>query len=208
MAQLKPDHLILPHIPLPDSLRTLATTLQRDPTSFLQVDYTHILWLRDDDHLVISFTVFVPSGPPTGNYSTTPPTYTWPGATVVGALLTTVEGTQVQVMEQPRSGTHPRYVEWNLATSAALSPTASMSASSAFSAQTPALAYQWGADGVLTPEGLLTPTALPPTSPESTIGGPDGDPRFTIWQPGVVAASVPATSSPQHRAAPIHGRWR
>ena len=195
VAKLQPDHLILPHIPLPDGLRALATTLQRDPTSFLQVDYTHVLWAADDDHLAITFTVFVPSGPPTGDYTTTPPTYIWPGSTAVGALMTDLSGKQAHVLEQPQVGANPMYVEWNVTTGTALAPTPSMSVNSAFAAQTPALAYRWSADGGLNPEDSLTFAALLAAPPLAPIGDPEGGAIFTIWQPGVAATTIPGSPS-------------
>src|SRR5262249_5396275 len=49
----------------------------------------------------------------------------------------------------------------------------------------PALAYQWGTDGTLVPETLLTDNQVPVAPQPGPVGNPDGSTSFSIWQPGL-----------------------
>jgi hypothetical protein len=129
------------------------------------IDYVHIIWSPDGQRLALTFDTV--SAQPSVN----------------GVELVSRDGGHAQVLLQQQYPTAPFYAEWDLAQSLLVPFTPPLSAFSLMPLP-PALAYHWGTKGTLLPETLTTPTTVPAVPPLGPVGNPDGDPSFTIWQPG------------------------
>jgi hypothetical protein len=167
IAQLHPDAAIV-HV-----LTSSVSFPQRQP---LVINYMHVIWSPDGHRIACTF----------NTRSLQPP--------VNGAVLMDSEGGHAQVLLQSQYTSASFYAEWDLARSQSI-PFTSVQSNSSFMPLPLALAYHWGSNGTLVPETLLTHTrgsAIPQLAP---IGNPDGDPSFTIWQPGAVYVTVAADSS-------------
>lgn len=142
----------------------------------IEITYIHVAWSPDGQQLACTFNTL----------STDPPQN--------GVMLLRREGGHMQVLLQEQSATTPLYAEWDLARSRPVPFTPPPSALSLMPLS-PALAYHWGADGILVPETALTPTVVPATPPPGPVGNPDGDVSFTLWQPGSVSVMAMADAS-------------
>jgi len=94
-----------------------------------------------------------------------------------GILLMDVDGKHAHLLLQPANAADQLPVEWDLAGGASMS----------FTPVPPALAYRWGMNGVLIPETPLTYSTVPPVTAPASVGNPDGEDSFTVWQPGYTA---------------------
>jgi WD40 repeat protein len=129
------------------------------------LQYVHIIWSPDGQRLALTFDTV--SAQPSVN----------------GVELVNRDDGHAQVLLQQQFPTAPFYAEWDLAQSRPVPFTPPLSVFSLMPLP-PALAYRWGTNGNLVPETLLTPTTVPAVPPPGPVGNPDGDPSFTIWQPG------------------------
>jgi hypothetical protein len=154
------------------ALTSSASVPHRQPPV---IHFMHVMWSPDGHRIACTFTT--PSVQPPVN----------------GVVLMERDGGHPQVLLQPQSATDSFYAEWDLARSRSVhSSTQSLSSLMPLS---PALAYHWSSNGTLVPETLLTPTGVPAGPQPGAIGNPDGDPSFTIWQPGAVSVTAMADSS-------------
>jgi hypothetical protein len=167
MAQLHPDAAIV---------RALGNSLSFPLRQPFAIDYVHIIWSPDGQRLALTFDTV--SEQPSVN----------------GVELVNRDGGHAQVLLQQQYPTAPFYAEWDLARSRPVPFTPPLSAFSLMPLP-PALAYRWGTNGTLVPETLLTPTTVPAVPALGPVGNPDGDPSFTIWQPGSAHVASFADSS-------------
>jgi len=174
VARLHPDEAIVQAL---DSSGSFSVnhpfSMPADP---IDITYVHVIWSPDGKALAYTFTTL----------STQPPED--------GVVLMSREGGHAQVLLQEQSATAPFYAEWDLARSRSVPFTPPPSAFS-FMPLSAALTYRWGANGTLVPETLLTPTGVPAAPPLGPVGNPDGDPTFTLWQPGSVDVAAMRDSS-------------
>jgi WD40 repeat protein len=140
------------------------------------ITYVQVIWSPDGKLLACTFNVL----------STQPPQN--------GVVLMHREGGQPQVVLQNQSATAPFYAEWDVVRSQPVPFTPPPSALSLMPLS-PALAYRWGADGTLVPETVLTNAGVPAAPALGPVGNPDGDPTFTLWQPGSVDVASLADAS-------------
>jgi len=194
-ATLHPDTLITnSHT----AVVTQALQQQTQDQSFAPViAYTALAWSPDGRQLALPFVVLesryapfpTPANPAPSVLSSSPAALYAAGVTT-GVLLTDVDGMHTSVMGAKyhpvlaaASATHAYQaqglygpsVEWNLHSGAPVTTSLNL---------TPALAYQWGAQGQLTPETPLTTQTAPTSSSGGPVGNPIGGANFTIWQPG------------------------
>jgi hypothetical protein len=156
MAQMHPDAAIV------GALDSSLSFPLRQPFA---IDYVHIIWSPDGQRLALTFDTV--SAQPS----------------VTGVELVNRDGGHSQVLLQKQYPTAPFYAEWDLARNRSVPFTPPLSVFSLMPLP-PALAYRWGTKGTLVPETLLTPTTIPAVPPLGRVGNPDGDPSFTMWQPG------------------------
>ena len=127
--------------------------------------YAHIAWSPDGQHLALTFKVASGS------------------SSLTGVVLMSREARQVQILLQ-RSPPHGGSAEWDIQQGRPLlSPLMPLPA---------ALVYHWSTKGLLVPQMRLSGRTLPPPAPVAPVGNPLGDASFTIWQPGIVQAVLPA----------------
>ena len=139
------------------------------------IHFMHVMWSPDGHRIACTFTT--PSVQPPVN----------------GVVLMERDGGHSQVLLQPQSASDSFYAEWDLARSRSVHTSTHSHAS--LMPLSPALAYHWSSNGTLVPETLLTPTGVPAVPPPGAIGNPEGDPSFTIWQPGAVSVTAMTESS-------------
>jgi WD40 repeat protein len=174
VARLHPDAAIVQALDRSGFLPAQGSSLPNaDP---IGITYEHVIWSPDGKLLACTFNVL----------STQPPQD--------GVVLMHREGGQPQVVLQNQSATAPFYAEWDVARSQPVPFTPPLSALS-FMPLPPALAYRWGVDGTLVPETLLTNAGGPAAPAPGPVGNPEGDPTFTLWQPGSVDVAVLADAS-------------
>ena len=137
------------------------------------IDYSSLLWSPSLQRLALTFTA-----------SALSPSPILPAA---GVLLLDQAGEPERVQLQSLQFFAPtNYFEWDVQRGVLL-PSAVLSTQdfSQFSSNLPiALAYRWGSNGALIPQGLANLDTPPPAPPSGPIGNPSGDASFTIWQPG------------------------
>ncbi|MHB8597393.1 MAG: hypothetical protein ACYDER_11355 [Ktedonobacteraceae bacterium] len=142
--------------------------------------YGSILWSPDGQRIALTFSLGLPTRKPL-------PTGTIVGVTLVG------NGGHVQVMLSAHAD-NGLPIEWDLQKQESMaqtvipSPLPSMNTGTAIP-DIPAFAYHWGSNGALMPDFirdryLQIPRSKVGKSQIGRIGNPDGDPSFTIWQPG------------------------
>src|SRR5262249_48834397 len=93
----------------------------------------------------------------------------------------------------------PAYNLWSMRSLGVQSlPDAVASGNQIFATLPLALDYHWGDAGDPTPPlpGTRLPADLAQPIPIGPVGNPDGDPTFTIWQPGEAALLPPLTRDP------------
>ncbi len=174
VARLHPNEAIAQALDRSGFLPAKGSSLTNaDP---IGITYVHVIWSPDGKLLACTFNTI----------STQPPEN--------GVVLMNRDGGQPEVLLQKQSATAPFYAEWNLAWSQPVPFTPPPSALSLMPLS-PALAYRWGADGTLVPETLLTNSGVPAAPAPGPVGNPDGDPTFTLWQPGSVDVAAMADSS-------------
>jgi WD40 repeat protein len=167
IAQLHPDTAIV---------RALARSVSYPQRQALVISYMHVIWSPNGHRIACTFNTL----------SVQPP--------VNGVVLMDTNGEHAQVLIQPEYTSAPFYAEWDLARSQSI-PFTSIQSNSSFMPLPLALAYHWGSNGTLVPETLFTHTGVSSIPQLAPIGNPDGDPSFTIWQPGAVYVTAAADSS-------------
>lgn len=148
---------------------------------FPDIYFDSILWSPDERRIALTFSLGLPTRP------------LLPAGTIVGMALIDNASGHVQVM----LGIHADNglpVEWDVQKQQAMTDTAIPSLNPVANAGTsipviPAFAYHWGPNGTLIPDFirghyLHIPRSKLGKSQIGRIGNPDGDPSFTIWQPG------------------------
>lgn len=158
--------------------RAVATQAGTADTATFTITFTHALWSPDGRRIALTYAVFARdqqlSGPP-----------------FVGVVLADSDGPNVRAFlgASPLAllGTRqiirgmPFHTLWNLeAGTAAIAADAVPHSFETFTSLRPALRYAWDATGTLAPEAPLSATEAPP----APVGNADGDPAFSIWQPG------------------------
>jgi hypothetical protein len=172
ISQLKPDDAIVRalHSSHSPSTRQEVEQIRADGPvgeSLPVIDYVHVTWSPDGQRLACTFAIAAQQ------------------PTMYGVVLMSSNGGSAQVVLQQQPAPTTFSAEWDV--DRTLSVVFSTSpAAVAPQPLPPALAYHWGANGTLVPETLLSTLSLPavPSSQPVPIGNPDGDPSFTIWQPG------------------------
>jgi hypothetical protein len=181
LGQFHPSALIKPHLPQPSATVLAELAAAGILPDFLDgINYTHLLWSPDGQHLAITFQTFVTAGLPN--------TSTIPGQSFDGVLLTDAAGNNPQVFIHPINRTRPAATIWDVSSGTALPVPADLAPPSVFASVPPAQSYTWAADGTLHPQSPIPPT--PPTSftlPLDAVGTPEGGTTFAPWQAGVVA---------------------
>lgn len=182
LLRAQPDAAIQRLFPIPDSVVQIYASINATPE--LEIHYTHVLWLPGTDSLAITFTTFVPSGPPPSDSVGQPGA--WPGTAVFGVVLADLSG-GLRVLSATFPYTGPsRIREWDLTTGRMVPLPPALASQTSVSSIAPGLVYQWGANGALALAEPL-PSAgetLPASTLLSPIGSSDGGSRFTIWQAG------------------------
>jgi hypothetical protein len=194
LGQFHPSALITPHLPQPSAnvLAALATAgIQPD---FLDgINYTHLLWSPDGQHLALTFEVFVTAGlPNTSNI---------PGQSFDGVLLTDVAGANPQVLVHPINRARPAATLWDLRSGTALPVPADLAPPSIFASVPPAQGYTWTSDGALHPQSPFpsVPSASAPSAlPLAAVGTPEGGATFTPWQSGEVSNGSQSRPGPDN----------
>ncbi|HEX6799574.1 MAG TPA: hypothetical protein VF116_17840 [Ktedonobacterales bacterium] len=171
VRQLAPDPAIFAALgqPVPPAVSPYATPAPNAP--FLMYDY--LLWSRDGSRFALVFAL-----------STEKSQFT-------GIAVVTTTGRVERVVATQLFGAG--YLIFDLAAGSAREAGTAPDASgqAVVISAPPALAYRWSAAGQLVSVDALTSTSAPTTSPPvGPIGNPNGDPRFTIWQPGVLQCHV------------------
>lgn len=125
----------------------------------LAITYRSIAWSPDELSLAVSFSTSLQQK----SYN--------------GILLIHITSQQGQVFLQPQNPAHPQPIEWDMfdGQPVPLSPLS------------PALAYQWKANGELAPVAILSDASITHLPRPDPIGNPDGSSAFSIWQPGFSA---------------------
>lgn len=167
IAQLHPDAAIV------HTLTSSVSFPQRQPPV---INYMHVIWSPDGHRIACTF----------NTVSVQPP--------VNGVVLMDRDGGHAQVLLQSQYTSASFYAEWDLARSRSV-PFTSTQSNSSLMLLAPALAYHWGTNGTLVPDTPLTHTEMPAVPQPGPIGNPDGDPSFTIWQPGAVYMTAMTDSS-------------
>lgn len=180
---LSDHHLFAP------AFTTMLATVNLTPQQYIGIDYTHVVWSSDRTRLYVTFTCYLPDGPPTSPQDG----FRWPGHVAQGLLITAPNGQNGQVFLHVSEPQSAGAVVWNLSTGQVV---ASLTPSSPFTLQPAALAYTWNDSGALLP---VSGAASQVT--RGAVGAPEmGASTFTVWQPGIVATSVqsllPGTQKP------------
>lgn len=128
----------------------------------LSIEYMHVLWSPDGKRLAVTFV------------DTEQPSLFF------GLLLMDMNGQHAQVLLQPRNASAPFDDEWDVTRGAPVP----------LPPPPPAQVYRWRTEGQLIPQTPLNSKTMPPAPPPGSIGSPDGDQSFTIWQPGL-ASPIP-----------------
>lgn len=181
VRQLTPDPEIIAALgqPVPPSVPPGAAP--GAGATFLM--YNALLWSRDGSRFAIVFSLNTPR------------------TQYTGVAVVTTEGRVERVVATQIIGAG--YLVFDLAAGSARAAGAALDTAGHtlnFTAP-PALAYVWSSGGQLVPVSALTPAnanAAPPPGPIGPIGNPNGDPSFTIWQPGQIqcdVVNVPGRSS-------------
>jgi WD40 repeat protein len=128
------------------------------------ISYEHVIWSPDGHQLAVTFELAAQE------------------PSVHGVVLMNSDGESAQVLLHHQHLSTRVYDEWDLDQVASTSPSAP-----ALKPLPPAVAYHWGGNGTLVPDNVLTHATLStaPPLPPGPVGNPDGNPWFTIWQPGV-----------------------
>lgn len=168
LRQLHPDDMIVQalHKPVASSRQAVASVPpdKKGGGSQPVISYTHVVWSPDTQRL--AFTFHLAASSPSLN----------------GIVLMNTDGTRTEVLLNPQNPLAPSSAEWDLERKVPIT-------SQTFPLP-PALTYHWGPKGTLIPERLLPSGALPVAPPLVPIGNPDGDPSFTLWQPGLIHETV------------------
>ncbi len=156
-------------------------TVAASPDQYIGFNFTHVLWSHDRTHLYVTFTCFLPDGPPV-----TPKAGSrWPGHVAQGLVVTDVNGQHGQVYLHTSEPQAAGAVVWDLASGRVVG---SMAPALPFAFQPTTTAFAWNGQG-----GLQPASALPATG---AVGAPQsGSASFAVWQPGVVGTTVYAPPS-------------
>jgi hypothetical protein len=122
-------------------------------------NYSSILWSPDGHRLAVSFTTSMKQ------------------QRMHGILLIDVNGQHTQLLLQTQNNAHELPIEWDLQSRMALP----------LKAIQLALQYRWGNNGALLPVIKLSNDSAPLVGTTASVGNPDGESSFTIWQPGYAA---------------------
>jgi WD40-like Beta Propeller Repeat len=168
VRQVQPDAAVLEALQLGTTSGSFATpTAPSGASEPSALAYWRLIWSPDGRRLALAFFVGDSSQPqPIGS----------------GLLLLDADGGHPRVLLQPKPTAWGVPQEWDLVRGVP-PPIASTSTAGALPA---ALAYRWGVDGALVPQGVLSQDRVLPPPPLASVGNPDGGARFTLWQPGQV----------------------
>ncbi len=196
VAQIQPDIVIQQRYPIPASVQNDYASINERPQ--LEIAYTHALWLPDGKTLAITFTTFVPFGPPPAQIYAGA---VWPGTAVQGVVLTELSGTNMRVLAQTAPYPGPNGpLEWDLTMGKLVDLQPSLASTFPLASLAPAQTYAWGPNGALDIAQPLRRSAAPVSLAPAPIGAPDGGMSFTLWQPGVATFSTVTTADIPPRA--------
>lgn len=151
-------------------------TVAASPDQYIGLNFTHVLWAPDRSHLYVTFTCFLPDGPPVSPKQGS----RWPGHVAQGLVVTDVNGQHGQVYLHTSEPQAAGAVVWDLATGRVVG---SMPPALPFAFQPPATSFAWSG------QGGLQPTSAPTTA--GAVGAPQsGSASFAVWQPGVVGTML------------------
>lgn len=169
--------LFSPDSAIMQRLRNQFPTIHAAPGIY----YGSILWSPDGQRIALMFSLGLPTRNPL------------PSGTIAGVALVD-NGGHVQVMLSAHAD-NGLPVEWDLQKQQPMAQTVIPSLLPSANTGTaipaiPAFAYHWGPNGALMPDFirdryLHIPRSKMGKSQIGRIGNPDGDPSFTIWQPGI-----------------------
>jgi hypothetical protein len=202
LDQLTPDTNVVPAVAIPSAVTVYdQQTATNQTTDVFDINYTHVLWTHDGQRLILTFDLYLPTGIPVAPANQPP---YWPGIEVDGVVTLPLAGVGAPqvLLHQQAPGAVPALVEWDLSAGQALPVPADLSATpSPLESLAPALTYQWGQNGQLTPVTPLDATHTPSPAPPSAVGDPNGGAAFSIWQPGIASDQVPL--APGTAGAPL-----
>jgi len=151
-------------------------TVAASPDQYIGFNFTHVLWSHDRSHLYVTFTCFLPDGPPVSPKAGS----RWPGHVAQGLVVTDVNGQHSQVYLHTSEPQAAGAAVWDLASGRVIG---SMAPALPFAFQPTTTAFAWNGRG-----GLQPTSALPATG---AVGAPQGgSATFAVWQPGVVGTTV------------------
>lgn len=178
--RVQPDAAIQQMFPIPSSVVQVYASTNARPQ--LEIHYTHVVWVPNSSTLAVSFTTFVPDGPPPQD-----PSSPWRGTAVYGVVLVGLNGS-MRILTHTVSYPGPTpTLEWDLSTGQPVALPPALTSPTTRASLAPALAYAWGPDGALTaeqPVGASATASIPSSALSTPIGAAGGGSRFTIWQPG------------------------
>ncbi len=188
LAAFSPDSAVYQAIerqaPFSSAFTSWLATAGITPEQFVAINYTHALWVSDQQRLIVTFTSFLPDGSPI----TTTAGQRLPGHLTQGLVISDLHGRHMQVALHVASGQSTGMVVWDID---ALRVVSEAPASAPFTLQPAALSYSWESTGALTPQASLSSSAQPTSPSSQPIGAPlEGASSFTIWQPGVVTTAL------------------
>jgi WD40 repeat protein len=170
VRQLKPDDVILQALNTAVSPPLKRSSGKQPPPDIAggdttpPISYEHVIWSPDGQRLAVTFELAAQQ------------------PSLHGAVLMSSDGESARVLLQYQRTSPWMSTEWDLDRVASASSSARV-----FKPLPPAVAYHWGENGTLVPDTLLANATLPiaPPLPPGPVGNPDGNPSFTIWQPGL-----------------------
>jgi WD40 repeat protein len=171
VAQERLDSAIYPLIHFaPSYVDWMKNAVHLGPETMAAINYTRVLWSFDSQRLYVTFTIYAPDAPPTGD--------TLPGHLLDGLLVTDLQGTSPRVYLHPAASRLGGVTVWDVATGAVRS---SIPATSPFALSPTGLGYTWSGDTL----------AVQQPTPQGPVGEPgQGAPVFSIWQPGAVGGAL------------------
>ncbi len=155
------------------SLTAWLTAMNTPPENYLDINYTHILWSPDQQHVYVTFTCFLPDGPPIP----APGIYRMPGRVAQGLFVSDPSGQNGRVYLHVSEMQSAGAVVWDLTTDHVVG---ALSASLPFAFQPVATAYSWDDSGSLQSSAQMSAVGVPMA----------GSSQFSMWQPGRVGTTI------------------
>lgn len=189
LAQIHPDDVILSQVTVSPAMAAWLADTHTDARHFLGVNYGHVLWSPDGQHLAVAFSLSVLTQAP--HYA--PPGSNPPSQVLDGIVLYDTAGHNPRVAMRQVDQNAPATTVWDVGGS---EPDALVGqpakGPSPFAGLPPALGYAWSSDGALLPQTPL-PSSLPAALPSLTeVGSLSGAQVLSLWQPGVVFGKLSA----------------